>query len=327
MNETPQNSSDNQEIDLSQVSEKIGQFFKNISTSIFKGILFFKRNILVISILFIIGVGIGFYLDKTVKYYDNQIIVTPNFGSVDYLYSKVNLINSKINNNDTLFLKKVIGIKDPKKLKKIEIKPINDIYKFIQDKPQNFELVKLLAEDGDLKKILDEELTSKNYPYHSINYITLKETTLEDTQEPILKFLEDNEYYKTVQKEYVNNVKIKINKNDSIIAQIDGLLNAFSNDVNGNQKSDKLVYYNENSQLNDVLKTKTDLINEQGFNRITLVNLDKIIKVNSATINSLNKVGVNGKLKFVLPLLFILLFIFGGFFKSYYKKQMAKLNS
>ena len=96
MSTASQNNSDNQEIDLSEISKKIGGFFENISTRIFKGILFLKRNILVISILFVIGVGLGFYLDKTSKSYDSEIIVTPNFGSNEYLYSKVNLINSKI---------------------------------------------------------------------------------------------------------------------------------------------------------------------------------------------------------------------------------------
>ena len=56
------------------------------------------------------------------------------------------------------------------------------------------------------------------------------------------------------------------------------MLNAFSTTANGSQKSDKLVYYNENSQLNEVIKTKDALINEQGGHRIELVNFDKIIK-------------------------------------------------
>jgi hypothetical protein len=96
MSTASQNNSDNQEIDLSEISKKIGGFFEGISTRIFRGILFLKRNILVIAILFVIGVGLGFYLDKTSKSYDHQVIVTPNFGSNEYLYSKVNLINSKI---------------------------------------------------------------------------------------------------------------------------------------------------------------------------------------------------------------------------------------
>lgn len=326
MSATSQNN-DNQEIDLSQISKKIGNFFENISTSIFRGFLFFKRNILWIGILFVLGAGLGVYLDKTSKIYDSQIIVSPNFGAVDYLYAKVELINSKIEDNDTLFLKDIIGIKETRNLKAITIIPITDVYKFIDNKAQNFELIKLMAEDGDIKKIVNESLTSKNYPYHIISFSTLNETSDEKTVQPILNYLNNSDYYRIIQKEYVNNIKIKMAENDSIISQINGLLNAFSNTSNGSQKSDKLVYYNENSQLNEVIKTKDQLVNEQGSHRLELVNLDKIIKESSATLNVKSNKAVNGKMKLILPLLFIFLFVLGGYLKSYYKTQMAKLKS
>jgi hypothetical protein len=38
------------------------------------------------------------------------------------------------------------------------------------------------------------------------------------------------------------------------------------------------VYYNENTQLNDVIQTKDKLIKEQGNLRLELVNADKIVK-------------------------------------------------
>lgn len=326
MSATSQNN-DNQEIDLSQISKKIGNFLENISTSIFRGFLFFKRNILWIGILFVLGAGLGVYLDKTSKIYDSQIIVSPNFGAVDYLYAKVELINSKIEDNDTLFLKDLIGIKETRKLKAITIIPITDVYKFIDNKTQNFELIKLMAEDGDIKKIVNESLTSKNYPYHIISFSTLNETSDEKTVQPILNYLNNSDYYKIIQKEYVNNIKIKMAENDSIISQINGLLNAFSNTTNGSQKSDKLVYYNENSQLNEVIKTKELLVNEQGSHRLELVNLDKIIKESSATLNVKSNKAVNGKMKLILPLLFVFLFVLVGYLKSYYKTQMAKLKS
>lgn len=326
MSATPQNT-DNQEIDLSQISKKIGNFFENIATAIFKGILFFKRNIIWVGVLFILGAGLGFYLDRTTKVYDNELIVSPNFGSVDYLYQKIDLISSKINDGDTLFLKEVVGIKEPKKLKKITVSPIADVYKFINNSDKNFELLKLMAEDGDIKKIANENLTSKNYPFHLISFTTDKKTSNEKTIQPILNFLNNSDYFKSIQKEYVNNIKVKMVENDSIISQINGFLNAFSNTVNGSQKSDKLVYYNENSQLNEVIKTKDALVNEQGNHRIELVNYDKIIKDNSTTLNIKNTKAVNGKMKFVLPLLFIFLFIIVGYFKSYYRNQMAKLKN
>lgn len=326
MSKSTQNN-DNQEIDLSQIAKKIGNFFEGISTKIFKVFLFFKRNILWVGTLFTLGLGLGLYLDKTTKVYDNEIIVSPNFGSIDYLYAKVELISSKINDGDTLFLKEVVGINEPKKLKKIDIEPITDVYKFINNSDKNFEFVKLLAEDGDLKKLVNENLTSKNYPYHLISYTTDKETSNEKTVQPLLKYLNSSDYYSLIQKEYLNNVKVKMTENDSIISQINGLLNAFSSNSNGTPKSDKLVYYNENSQLNEVIKSKEILINEQGNHRIALVNFDKIIKESSVTLNIKNTKAVNGKMKFILPLFFILLFVIAGFFKSFYKSQMSKLNS
>lgn len=327
MSATPQNNPDNQEIDLSQISKKMGNFLESTSTSIFRKFLFIKRNIIWIGILSVLGVGLGIYLDKTYKVYDNEIIVQPNFGSTDYLYAKIELINSKISDGDTIFLKEVIGLKEPKKFIKVSITPITDVYKFIDNKTQNFELIKLLAEDGDIKKIVNESLTSKNYPYHLLSFTTSNVTTDEQTSQPLLNYLNNSDYYKAIQKEYLNNIKIKMVQNDTIISQINGVLNSFSGTVNSTQKSDKLVYYNENTQLDAIIKTKDVLVYEQGTHRLELVNLDKIVKDNSSTLNIRNVKNVNGKMKLALPVLFIFIFILFSFFKSYYRKQMAKLNS
>ena len=315
---------DQDEIDLSEISKKIGGFFDGISTSLFNVILFIKRNVVVIASLFILGIAFGFYLDKTSKSYENQIIVIPNFGSIDYLYSKVNLINSKIDEQDTLFLKNTVGIKQPKKFKKITIEPINDVYKFIENKSQNFEFIKLLAEDGDMKKIMSDEVTSKNYPFHAISFTTDNLTSDEKVVKPLMDYLNKSQYYTEIQKGYLYNIKEKVKENDSIISQINGFLNSFSNKANGSQKSSNLVYYNENTQLNDVIKTKNELVSEQGTRRIELINNDKIIKEISITLNIKNIKSINGKLKFVLPLLFIFFYVGFSFVRSFYRKQLAK---
>ena len=327
MSETSQNNTDNQEIDLSQISKKIGTFFEKTSTRIFKGILFLKRNIIWIGVWVVLGVGLGIFLDENYKSYNSQLIVTPNFGSTDYLYAKIDLINSKITNGDSLFLRDVVGVKNTSKLVKIEIEPIVDVYKFIDNKAQNFELIKLMAEDGDIKKIVTETLTSKNYPFHLVSLITIGQTSNEKTVTPILKYLNDSDYYKTLQNATLNNVKIKMTENDSIISQINGILNTFSTTVNNQSKSDKLVYYNENSQLDQVIKTKDALLSEQGGHRLELVSYDKVIKETSVTLNIKNTSGLSGKMKVILPILFLFLFIGFGFLRSFYKKQMAKLNT
>lgn len=324
MNTNQPNNQEDQEIDLMQIFQKTGKLFDWINTFLFNCIQFFVKKAIVILILLVIGVGLGFYLDVTKKTYDHQIIVTPNFGSTDYLYSKINLIESKIKEGDTIFIKEVLGVKKPKEILKIEIKPITDVYKFIENKTENFELIKLMAEGGDIKKILEENLTSKNYTLHTITFKTKNQTDNTRTVQPILNYLNETDYYKKIQKETVNNIQVKMIQNDTIISQINGVLNGFSNMVNGAQKSDKLVYYNENTQLNDVIKTKETLINEQGIHRVELVGLDKIIKEKSATLNIENTNSVNGKLKLVLPILFLLSFILIRLFLGYYKNQMRK---
>ena len=280
-----------------------------------------KKRILLIS-----GIVLGYFLDKNNKSYDHQVIVIPNFGSTDYLYSKIDLLESKKKENDTVYLNN-LGIKNVSKFNSIKIEPIIDAYKFIQSNEKNFELIRLMAEDGDLEKILGDDLTSKNYPYHIINFSTTNQTTEEETTQPILAFLNNSNYYKSIQKEYVNNIKLKMNANDSTISQINGLLNDFSNTTSNNQKSDKLVYYNENNQLNEIIKTKDLLVEEQGGHKINLINYDATIKVVSSTINIKNTKGLNGKMKLVLPFLLIsLFFIFSGLL-IFYKRQIKRRNA
>ena len=217
-------------------------------------------------------------------------------------------------------------MQEPKKLLKIKIEAVVDMYRFFySNSDQNFELLKLMAEDGDIKKIAEDKMTSKNYSFHEISFSTKDITTNQKTISPILNFLNNSNFYKKIQKEYVNNIKVKMEANTVVINQIDVFLNSFSDKINGgNSKNDKLVYYNENTQLNDVINTKNKLITEQGNLRVELVSLDKIIKENSQTLNIENKDSVNGKLKIILPLFLIFIFVFIHFFISFYKRQSEK---
>ncbi|KGO95457.1 hypothetical protein [Flavobacterium enshiense] len=325
MSNSPQINPNDQEIDLGKLSKKVGEKVQSFIDWLFDGVLFIRRNIVIIGILFVLGVGLGIYKDKNTKVYDHEVIVKPNFGSTDYLYSKIKLISSKINEGDTVFLKQ-IGIVNPKKFSKIKIEPITDVYRFINGNDKNFEMLKLMAEDGDLTKIVEDNVTSKNYMYHTISFTTSGLTSEKNTLIPLLNYLNDSEFYQKMQKEQVNNITLKIKENDSIISQINAVMNQFSNAVSNNQKSDKLVYYNENTQLDDVLKTKEELVKEQGYNRLELVSADKIIKESSHILNVRNNKATKGKMKLILPVFFIGLFAMLGMLRDLYRRQLAKRN-
>lgn len=328
---TPNNQ--DQEIDLSLLTKKIGSFFESINTSIFKGILFVKKNIVIFGVLFILGAALGYFLDKNTSTYKSEVIVTPNFGSVDYLYSKINLLESKILTRDTVFLKS-IGINNSKEISLIAIEPVIDIYNFVTtdsktsvnnaQNSQNFELVKLLSEDGDIKKVIKDEMTSKNYNHHKIKLITKSRNYTSAIINSILAYLEQTVFYEKTRLSYVNNFNMKMKQNNQIVLQIDGLLNQFSTSSNGT-KNDKLVYYNENTQLNDIIQTKNGMLTENSLISNQLINLDKVIKERSRVANIKDIEGSNNKMKFILPFVFMALFVVYGFFMDFYRNQSAKL--
>lgn len=323
MSQNQPNNQEDQEIDLIEISKKIGGFFQEINAFLFRCIQFFVKNAIAILILLVIGVGLGFYLDKNLTSYDSEIIVMPNFSSNDYLYAKINLLNAKIADGDTMFLKS-IGITEHTAINRIDVKPVMDVYKFANKNPQNFEMLKLMAEKGDVSKIVEDEMTSKNYLFHAVSIASSKTISENGLVKPLLIYLNSSEYYSKIKEENITNIKIKIRENDSIIKQIDEFLNSVKSNTRGT--SSNLVYYNESSQLNDIIKTKDLLITEQGDHRLEFINLDKTIKEISIITNIKNTKSINGKLKLILPLLLVLLFLMGTFFTKYYKRQKVKFE-
>lgn len=317
--------SQDQEIDLGQVFQKINGLFQSLVDKIFDGILFIKRNSIYIGLILIIGLGLGYYMDKTNKTYTHEVIVTPNYSSVDYLYSKIALLNAKKKENDTLFFTN-LGFKNVKNLGSIEIEPVIDIYKFIDGNPENFELIKLMAEEGDITKIMEGDITSKNYPYHLITLSTNGNTEQKNSIDPLLKFLNDSDYYNAIKVQYLENQKIKLAANDSIIKQIDKLIEGFSKSASSASRTDKMVYISDNNQINEIITTKNNLTKDQGDIKISLLNNNEVIKKVSNTLNIKATKGLNGKMKFVVPIVFLFLFFAFIFLKNFYQNQSAKRN-
>lgn len=328
------NINQDQEIEINQIIKKVKAFFESITFRMFLAIQFLKKNILLLIGLILVGGGIGYYFDKTNKLYTHQIIVTPNYGTVDYLYEKVGLLNSKIIEKDYKFLK-AIQLKNPDKIIKIQIDPVIDIYTFVNNNTaiatnaqntQNFELVKLLSEEGDINTVIKDPLTSKNYLQHNITILTDGKSNQEDLIKPLLNFLNDNDYFQQVKKIFIENVENRIKEDEIIVRQIDTLLNQFSSKTNS-PKTDKLVYYNDNTQLNELISQKSTLIGGIGFQKTQLLNLNKVIFDKSILMNKKFTKGINNKMKIIVPVVFIFLFLLWKFFSSYYKKLKVKYEN
>jgi hypothetical protein len=315
----------NPEIDLLTVFGRIGDFFEWINTLLFRMIQFFVKNAIVVAVLVVLGFGFGFFLEKINRNYEQKIIVTPNFKSTDYLYSKINFLAYKMKLRDTLFLKS-IGIQNSYQMLSISIEPIVDVYNLINKDGKNLELLQLMAQNGDLKSIVKETTTSKNYTLHTIILNTVGVVSSKSTIEPILKYLNTSTYYETYKKINSQNIQNKIKNKEATILQIDGILNQFSGAYGNYPNNEKLVYYNQNLNIDAIIRTKDSLSAQIGTLKIEQYNTDKLVKEKGMVLNVKSNKTVKTKLVYILPLVFVGLFVFFSFLISFYKKQSLKAN-
>ena len=312
--------SQDQEIDLGQIGTGIKNFFNGIVNSIFDFIFFVKKKLVIIGGLFVVGVALAFLLDS--KTYNHEISVIPNFGSNEYLYKKIEQIDTKLREEDEAFFKQ-LGIKNFKDVISVEIEAFPAIYNFVNNKEQgnNFELIKLMAEDGNIDKIMKDEITSKNYYHHKISIQTKGMFKKEEFINPILNYLNTNTYFEVQQKVYQKNLSDKITLNDSLINQIDKLIVLLSSN-----NSSGTISISEKNSIPELVEKKDRLISEKQY-LLTNENIfDKIIKEESSIINIRDYKPLLLNNKILFPLALILLYLLSYFLFNTYKKQSARFN-
>lgn len=314
--------SQDQEIDLGQIGKKIGSVFSGIVNSFFDLIFFIQKKILIIGVLLVVGIALAYLLDGK-KNYEHEISVIPNFGSNEFLYKTIEELNTKLREEDPIFFKK-IGIVDYKDIMSIKIEAYPAIYSFVNNKDQenNFELIKLMAEDGDLTKIFDDEMTSINYYHHKISIVTKGMWEREKLIVPILNYLNKNEYFYKQQKIHQQNLEDKLVANDSLIKQVDKIITLLSS----NNKGGSSVSISENSSIPELVNKKDALISESQSLKTSKVIYDKIIKEESSVLNIRKYVTFMMNTKILLPIGLVLIYLFGLSFLKIYNKQKLRIK-
>lgn len=309
-----------QEIDLGQIGKKIGSFFTSMVDSLFDLLFFLQKKILIIALLFIIGVGLAYLLDGK-KNYAHEISVIPNFGSNEFLYKRIEEINTKIRENDPEFFKKT-GIVDYENLISIQIEAYPAIYGFVNNKDQenNFELIKLMAEDGTVDNIFKDKMTSINYYHHKISIVTKGMWEKEKLITPILNYLNQSQHFAEQQKIHLQNLEDKLVANDSLVKQIDKIISLLSS----NNKGGSNISISENSTIPDLVDKKDKLIAESHFLKSSRVIYSDIIKEESSVLNTRDYVPLLLNTKVFLPVLLVLFYFIGYLFIRVYKKQKLR---
>lgn len=299
------------EIDLSYVFQKIGVSLKSLFIGFLELISFYYKKKWMLLSLIVLGGVLGYFWENYKEdKFKNNFVVASNYGSSDYLYNKIKSIDSKLELQDTLFLKMVFG-KHYSDVKSLDVEPIVDIYNFIGQSESNKELFELLSDDvPDVPEFVKEPINSRNYPHHMVKLIIENESVSvnKTISKRFFTFLNDNEYFNKAKEISLNNTLLQIDQNKEVRSQIDQIVKKVADQ--GSIESQKtMVSIQDNKVLDDLLKRKDETLNEDKRLKINLANMQQVIKIIDANyLNKYDETLLSKDKKLLAPLLLIILF-------------------
>lgn len=301
-----------EDVDVKHLTNRIGGFYNNIIYTIYRFIQFTKKRWYVFMALIGIGVALGMYVDSTKSYrLRHELLVVPNFGSVDYLYQKVK-------DYDRLTLNKnLISLNAGNEVEKIQIEAVYDAYNYILTDPVHFEAFKVLSERSiDLEKYSKSKLASKNFKYHMLTVYTDGFGNTDLAIDKILEDLNSDPYFnKRMQLERVNTLA-KRSEVQKSIEHINGLFQRLGSD---NKVND--ITMNAYPELADVLIAKEALLKQLNALDVQTIEQDKVVYLATKMMD----IPVRPFLPYFITI--PLFFIFCYLVMAYLNSKFRKLNT
>lgn len=297
-----------EEIDLGYLLRKSNDFFKSIVRGFFLILDFFRKYFIIVIILLLVGFGYGYYKDSIfIEDYKNEVIVIPNFGSVDYLYDKVDAVNAKLRARDTVFLDEALG-SNFKAFRGVEIEPIADIYNFVSQSRENIDIFRIIADKQNFSEYLEDISTSKYFKYHRLN-LTINGT--EDSEaivENFIAFLNQNDHYQNYQKIFQETKDYEVREYYIMIAQVDSLIKAATR----NNATSTSVEVNNSSNQHLLIDRKQDLLDNLYKIKMEQADYSVPIKTVNVDYNLKTKrfLSLSNKIKYPLLLVFLFSMVF-----------------
>ena len=326
-------SSTTDEIDLGQLFALINRGVHKLFLGLLKIFLFFKRNILILIGLSLVGLGIGYGLNQiseTTK--KTEVIVKPNFESKDYLYGIVSELQSKIKGKDSDFYSS-IGV-DLQALKgfKVEIEPVQAKSNVDLEKSLKYlEYLGNLKDDNSIKEVIKNEVLESSYVNHKISFYYKNEKLGQDAAKKIMAFINDNDYFKELKEIYLLNSESQIKENEDLINQIDVLITNYSRALgsksNSKENGEGVVLLGGEEGLNipQLLNLKNDLIESTANNKLLKREYKETIKILSFGGSQLTKQKFLKNGIVLIPTILIGLFFIWSFVK-FLNKKSKELN-
>ncbi len=318
------NSSD--EIDLGQLFQLIGRVFNAIFRFVLRVFLYLKKNIFILIGLVVIGLAIGYGLNRIVsKRLKTEVIVKPQLESKNYLYDVIEEIQSNIGAKDTVFFN-TIGI-DNIDFSGLEIS-VNRVVEegATETDMQYLELLQSFENTDAIADIVRAELENKSSFNHRITIYYKNRTFGEVFAQKMMDYINSNTYFDEVLVISRNNAKSRIEQNQTLLKQVDEIITNYTNNLaskNNQASSDRIILDNqEQVNIADLFQYKNILIRDIETKKLELVEQTKPISViNFGKPQEVQK-SFFGKNVVLIPLLLIGLFFMFSAFRYLDKKSL-----
>jgi hypothetical protein len=287
-------------------------------------ILFFKRKVILFSILLIVGLAVGFFIDQnagTNTRYVQEIIIEPKYESTKYIYDFIEELER--NFQDDLFLEKLkINPDSIHNLKEIKLTPIikaTDVLDNLQQKYKDKEFF----EDVIKTQIEGNELQSEKYrdlyKQHKLTLIFKNKSTENSKMAAsILEYIKSNEHYSKLVNFTIEQTKLDLEQNKATLKIVDDYLMSLS--ANPQKTEQGIVVTTGNNET--LVMTAASLLQQKESLIRTMDRQQSILALDSELFSIVNDGGIMLKKRklvkqmiFTIPIYLIVLVILFYFIK------------
>ena len=271
--QTSKETTSNDEIDLGQLFNMIGNGFNRLFRWFLRIFLYFKKNLLILLALAVVGALIALGLNQIVtEKLKIEVIVKPNLESKGYLYDVVNEIDANIKANDTTFFRK-IGLNIPN-LKGYAITINQALDKTSSgDDLEYLELLEKFQENGLVSDIIRTEILNKSSLDHKITFSFKEADKGEEFSRKVMQYINSNNYYKELTKIYNDNAQERIKQDEVLLAQIEVLISRYSDKMGaeGQVMEQRIILDTEKeSDIAELIRLENILIRDIEAKKIEL---------------------------------------------------------
>ena len=219
------NLKENKELDIVVLLEKIKLLFLGILLQFFRKSKLFLSAWKQLLVIIIFGVVAGYFLNdkENDSTKEASALIKINFDAGNYVYNTIDLINQKINSEDTDFFSNDLKLNSDENINEVSITPVIDI-KDIMVNDINANEIRALFENLEYEDGFSvSEGFKPDYDYHNLKISVSGNSSIE-TINKIIEFINNNPMFIELRERNFQRITTILYDNEETIKQIDKLL-------------------------------------------------------------------------------------------------------